>query len=311
MASNNKKRILVLSSAEDEESTGLNNKFIGELNERIGGAIDLKWCNYHNLKIKIETGNIEVALIDSGENLDEFDFVYIKSFFRNSELAGVVVSYLESKNINYVCSELKNHIALTKLTQLTRLSLAKLNIPKTLFMLNDSFERNFGLVKDVMGLPFIFKAIDGSGGDENYLVKSEDDFQRALSRHSDLKFIAQEFINNDSDYRVLIVDGEVGLVIKRMRADNSTHLNNTSQGADATLLSLEDISQENIEMSLEAAKIMGREIAGVDLLLELGTGKAYILEVNASPQIASGAYQEEKLQLYANYFKKVVEDGRH
>ena len=62
-----------------------------------------------------------------------------------------------------------------------------------------------------------------------------------------------------------------------------------------------------MEIALHAARVMGREVAGVDLMHELGTGKPYILEVNASPQIGTGAFMDEKIEKYCQYFKNMVQ----
>lgn len=295
-------RVLILSSAETQESVPLNDEFIRKLRESIGDEIHIEWCNYHALQIEFKTGDIKVWHIPSGLELREFDFVYYKSFFRYSELAGVIATYLDATNTSYVSSELRNHIPLTKLSQLSRLALANLPIAQTLFMLHEQWKLNYSRVVELIGSPFIFKSTDGSGGDENFLIHSEQAFYDALDKFPDLQFIAQKYIPNDSDLRVLIVGDEIKLVIKRQRADDKTHLNNTSQGADAVIIPLSELSLKDREIALRSAQIMQREIAGVDLLFELKTNDPYILEVNASPQIASGAFTDKKLEIYRDYF---------
>ncbi len=302
-----KPRILILSSAEDiNESIPLNDHFVAELKKRIGNEVSIEWHNYHNIKIEYKSDELQVSLLRENKSLKDFDFVYIKSFFRYSEIAGIIAEYLYVNNVRFVSSELKDHIAATKLTQLARLAMNKLPIPQTIFMLPEQFSKRYQEVSDALGVPFIFKSIDGAGGEENYLIKSEEKLQAALKEFPEHKFIAQKFIENDSDYRLLVVDGKVQLIIKRQRAGGDTHLNNTSQGAQATLTAIDKFPHECIDMSLQAAKIMKREIAGVDLLFETGTNNPYILEVNASPQIASGAFQAEKIDIYSKYFKNMV-----
>lgn len=304
-------RVLVLSSAETEESVPLNDHFIAELHKRINGEIDIEWHNYHAIRVEFKQGSLRVWLAESGTELKDFDFVYYKSFFRHSEYAGVIASYLDAHNVPFVSSELRNHIPLTKLTQLSRLSLADLPIAKTVFMLHDQWPSEYATAVQSLGVPFIFKSTDGSGGEENYLIHTEEEFQAALAAFPKLQFIAQQYIENDSDLRVLIVGGEIKLIIKRQRTDaEATHLNNTSQGADAFLQPIEELAPEHQLVALESSRIMQREIAGVDLLFELGTGRPYILEVNASPQIASGAFAEEKLAIYTEYFINVVKSAQ-
>lgn len=303
-----KPRVLILSSAEGVDTMALNDKLVQGLNERIGDEVSVEWHNYHDIEMEIAPGKLEVILHSSKTPLSEFDFVYIKSYFRYSELAGAIVSYLDSTNTKFVCTELRDHLPLTKLTQLVRMSLHNVPIAKTIFMLSREFSASYDDVVSRLGTPFIFKSIDGSTGEENFLIRSEDELKAALAEFPKLHFIAQAFIENDSDLRVLVVDKKIQLVIKRQRTDNSSHLNNTSQGAAASLVPLNELTPEHQAISLKAAEIMGRETAGVDLLFELGTGAPFILEVNASPQITSGAFEQEKLAIFSDYFKEVVKE---
>ena len=121
-----------------------------------------------------------------------------------------------------------------------------------------------------------------------------------------MEFVGQSFIANSGDLRVLVINKSIKLIIGRTRKDDTTHLNNTSQGADARLLDISELSVEAQEMSLKAASVMGREIAGVDVMFEKDTEKPYILEVNASPQVGSGAFTDEKLTVYNEFFKEVL-----
>ena len=66
-------RVLILSSAETQESVPLNDEFIRKLRESIGDEIHIEWCNYHALQIEFKTGDIKVWHIPSGLELREFD----------------------------------------------------------------------------------------------------------------------------------------------------------------------------------------------------------------------------------------------
>ncbi len=306
MNENKLPRILILSSAENDENTETNNRFTAALNERLAGVARLEWHNYHDICLEMDGDTLSAKILSTGTPLSDFKYVYIKSYFRYHELACAIVEYLESANIPFSGTELRYYIPATKLTQLARLSRAGIAIPKTIYMSTNGFKSAHQYLVSELGSQYIFKAIDGSTGDDNYLIKSEEQLQAVLSGQEKAHFIAQNFIANESDMRVLIVGNEIKLVIDRRRLDDSTHLNNTSQGAGATLIAVDDLPADIQELSKKAAKVMNREVAGVDVMLETGTGKPYILEVNASPQIASGAFQDEKLDIYTNYFKDMV-----
>lgn len=58
---------------------------------------------------------------------------------------------------------------------------------------------------------------------------------------------------------------------------------------------------------LHAAAILDRDIAGADVIQDTSTGEWLFLEVNDGPQVASGAFTEEKHQALAKYFMKELE----
>jgi glutathione synthase/RimK-type ligase-like ATP-grasp enzyme len=60
-------------------------------------------------------------------------------------------------------------------------------------------------------------------------------------------------------------------------------------------------------MATEAASIMNLDIAGVDLVKDNSSGNWYCLEVNRGPQLATGAFKQEKVKIFANYIKKQQE----
>jgi RimK family alpha-L-glutamate ligase len=301
-----KSRILILSSAVTDYPVEINNELVAKLNARFGSEISFQWSNYQSLGIELDTSSLRVFLLESAEDLETFDFVYFRSYFRNSEQAATIAEYLSEKNVPFLCSELKSYLALSKLTQAARLSRVGLPIPKTIFYPSDKYEQYYDQLVSSIGSPFIFKAIDGATGRDNYLVTDKNQLTGILKDSGDLLFIAQKFIPNSSDLRVLVINNKVELVIKRARQDNSTHLNNTSQGAEATLVENSQLEAAHHDMAIKAAAAMHREVAGVDLMFDDNSGQPYILEVNASPQIGSGAFVDQKVEAYGNFLKNML-----
>lgn len=299
-------KILLISSAEIQENIDINNNFVQKLNAELGEACEIEWQNYHNIGLEIQGDSLRAFIVSDGRDLTEFKAVYFKSYFRHHEQATSIAEALQSAGVPFVGNELKEYIPAYKLSQLSRLARGGVLVPHTLYLSMKHYESHYEMLQEKFGKQFIFKAIDGSTGDFNYLVKSKEQLAKIVADSHGQHYIAQEFIPNDSDLRVLVVGNKIRLVIERRRADDSTHLNNTSQGADAHLLPLDELSMELQELSLRAAKLMNRDIAGVDVMLEKDTGTPYILEVNASPQIASGSYVSEKLKVYADYFKELA-----
>ncbi len=296
-------KILIISSAENEENMATNDRFVQKLNDKLGSQFSVEWQNYSNIGLALEKGKISAFIVSTKIEIKDFDLVYFKSVFRHAEQAASIVEYLTFYKVNFVGKELKKYVASYKLTQMARLAKGNLPIPKTLYLSNDLYLLKFNEIQKSLGDKFIFKAIEGSTGDDNYLVENKPQLSDILNNNPELHYIAQQFIPNKSDLRILIVGDKPSLVIERSRTDHSTHLNNTSQGAKAKLISLSEFPDELINLALSAHKVMDREVSGVDIMLEADSKNPYILEVNASPQIASGAFEEEKLDIYVQYFK--------
>ncbi len=304
----NPKQILIISSAEVEESITINDAFVQALNGAGNSeGIEFVWHNYHNIGLEFDEHGSQGFIASTKQPIKDFAAVYFKSYFRYHEQATAVMEMLQANNIPFVGSELKEYIPAYKLSQMARLSRAGMPIPPTVYLPLEHYVNNYDYLTQKFGPKFIFKAIDGHTGEDNYLVTSREQLQSIVEANQDLQFIAQAFIPNDSDLRFLIVGNKLELIIKRSRIDDSTHLNNTSQGANAELMDVASYDESVKELALQATRLMKRDVSGVDIMLETGSGKPYILEVNASPQIASGAFVDEKLAIYTRYFKEIVQ----
>lgn len=241
------------------------------------------------------------------QDIANYDFVYFKSYYRYSEIAVAVVEYLKMKEVPFVCEELDSYISFSKLSQYARMAARNFPIPATFYAHSQSDANDWDAIAGLLEVPFICKAVDAKGGDLNYLIKSKTDLREALVRNPGVEFLYQQFIPNSFDIRVLVLDGEAKLLIKRQRTSDQTHLNNTSQGARASLMQPQELGPEAIDLAIRAAKLFKRQVAGVDIMLREGDSKPFILEVNASPQVSTGAFVEQKIKAYAGFIKQRLE----
>lgn len=295
----------MLSLTGGQQPAGLYGTFVAEQNRRLRGVACVELRSYSDICLEFAAGSCKAFVRPTGESLDVFRFVHFRGYFNCHEQAAAIAAFLDHARIPFVCGELRHYMAMTKLTQLARLAPAGLPIPHTLYMDAQHYAGSYGQLSAALGTPFIFKAIGSDCGKNNYLIHSRHDLAAALAPDASLQFIAQTYIANDSDLRVLIVGGRVQLLIRRERTIHP-HLNNTSQGGRATLVPVDELEPEYQRLALRAAALMHREVAGVDLMFESGTGRPYVLEVNASPQIASGAFIGAKADVYSNYFRNMV-----
>jgi ribosomal protein S6--L-glutamate ligase len=166
-----------------------------------------------------------------------------------------------------------------KLRSLQILSRAGIGLPKTVF---SNYSKNVSEVIDAVGgAPLVIKLLEGTQGLGVVLADNKNSAESILEAFNGLKarVIVQEFIKEagGADIRVFIVDGMVVGAMKRQGKEGEFR-SNLHRGGTANIIELTD-EEENA--ALKAAKAMGLGIAGVDLLQS--SRGPLILEVNSSP----------------------------
>lgn len=147
----------------------------------------------------------------------------------------------------------------------------------------------------------VYKPTDGWGG--TGIVKIEDErsldvLVPFLNRLDVPHFYLEKYINYDkTDYRVDIVDGQYTGCYGRKAPSDSWKTNITSGGSVITRQPTDDV----IELAIQAAKVTGLEIAGVDLIYDLDAEEYVVLEVNGIPAFATP--EQEKLGITFNQKK--------
>ncbi|EOZ99145.1 Ribosomal protein S6 glutaminyl transferase [Indibacter alkaliphilus LW1] len=167
-----------------------------------------------------------------------------------------------------------------KLRSLQILSRAGLGMPKTAFT-NFSKGGEKALIERVGGAPLIIKLLEGTQGLGVVLAETKKAGQSVIEAFHGLKarIIVQEFIKEakGADIRAFVVNGKVVGAMKRQGAEGEFR-SNLHRGGKATVIKL---SRAEKTAALNAAKALGLDIAGVDMLQsERGP---LILEVNSSP----------------------------
>lgn len=301
------KKILVLSSADTPGNEAINNTFISHIQELAGEDYKIVWRMLSDVSFKLGE-DWQALLLPDQQPVDAFDLIYFKSYYRYSEIAVALVEYATKRGVAFMCQELGSYISFSKLSQYARMTSAGVRIPRTQFVARKHLADSFDLLSSYLGMPFVLKATEGKGGDLNYLIDTREKFDTAVSQSGREQMVAQSFVPNDNDMRILVLGDELKLVILRSRQHKDTHLNNTSQGASAVEVDPLTLDAETRDMALRAAKIMKREIAGVDIMHESVSNKPYLLEINASPQVASGALTDRKIELYHELFKQKLNE---
>lgn len=166
-----------------------------------------------------------------------------------------------------------------KLRSLQILSRAGLGMPKTVF--SNYSKHTSSIIKEVGGAPCVIKLLEGTQGLGVVLASNENAAVSVIEAFNGLqaRVIIQEFIKEakGADIRAFVVDGVVVGAMKR-QGKAGEFRSNLHRGGTAEIIELSD-EEENT--ALKAARVMGLGVAGVDML-QSARGPL-ILEVNSSP----------------------------
>ncbi|MFZ5843960.1 MAG: 30S ribosomal protein S6--L-glutamate ligase [Pseudomonadota bacterium] len=137
------------------------------------------------------------------------------------------------------------------------------------------------VVKMVGGAPLVIKLLEGTQGIGVVLAETQTAAESMLEAFLSLdeNIMVQEYIREASgaDIRCFVIDGEVVASMKRQAKEGEFRAN-LHRGGQATAI---DITDEERATAIAAAKALGLNVAGVDMLRS--SRGPLVLEVNASP----------------------------
>lgn len=137
------------------------------------------------------------------------------------------------------------------------------------------------LMSLVGGAPMVIKLLEGTQGVGVVLTETEKAAESVIDafRGLDVYFLAQEFIKEagGADIRCLVIGEKVVASMKRQGKEGEFR-SNLHRGGSATSIR---ITPEERSTAVRAAKIMGLNVAGVDILRS--NHGPVVMEVNSSP----------------------------
>lgn len=275
-------------------------------------AIAVTNIKFEDLIFNISNDQQSIKDYSSGQDLADFDMVIALNWYRDNkdgisyrDMAYATALYLQKNGVNFWNYEMIMQRSSTKLSAMMQLAINNFSIPTTVYSPNvQAMTDNLG------GLyPLILKAMSASRGKDNYLIKNDVQANEIILANEFNKFLLQANISNTGDYRILCANGKPVYVVRRQRMNESTHLNNLSQGAVAEVVDLSSMDPSILWQCQEISLLMGRELAGIDLIIDSKTGKHYYLEVNAIPQITSGSNVDIKITAIANAINELSKEN--
>lgn len=215
----------------------------------------------------------------NGEILKGIDAVIPRIGASITHYGCAVVRQFESMGTYTVNSSIAITRSRDKLRALQLLSRKGIGMPVTGFA--NSPKDVDGLIKLVGGAPLVIKLLEGTQGVGVVLAETKKAAESVIQAFLGLKanIIVQEFIEESkgADIRCLVIGDKVVASMKRQGAPGEFR-SNLHQGGSAMPIK---ITKEERKTAVTTAKLMGLNVAGVDLLRsERGP---LVMEVNSSP----------------------------
>jgi ribosomal protein S6--L-glutamate ligase len=137
------------------------------------------------------------------------------------------------------------------------------------------------VIKMVGGAPLVIKLLQGTQGIGVVLAETQKAAESVIEGFMGIKadILIQEFIKEagGADIRCFVIDGKVAAAMKRQGAEGEFR-SNLHRGGSSSLIR---ITPEERSTAVRAARIMGLNVAGVDLLRS--NHGPVVMEVNSSP----------------------------
>ena len=194
----------------------------------------------------------------------------------------------EFESLGFICINTYNAMMNCNNKWLTYTILEKQNIatPKTALINNQMSSDDIKkIAKEQFGnkYPLIVKILDGSKGKGVSIVESERSLTsviQALLVTNTSGVILQEFIPNDGDYRIHVVNNEIVAYMKREATSSKEFRANISLGGTGKVV---EISDEIKQLAINTHSASGCVWSGVDIMIAKDTKKPYVVEINTSP----------------------------
>lgn len=192
-----------------------------------------------------------------------------------------VIRHFEQAGIMCVNSSVSIETVKDKLRTSQILSRYSIPIPNTMMV---RFPIDEHLVKDNIGFPCVVKVVTGSYGEGVYLCERQRDFKKLMEFVDNLgnkkTMIVQEYMGErpGEDLRVLVIGGKVIGAMRRTAPEGDFRANITGGGTGEGF----PLTDEIEFLARETAKVLGLDIAGIDLLFDKDGGFR-VCEANSNP----------------------------
>lgn len=245
------------------------NKRIEEELRSLGYEFEL--INLKNFEFKID------EKFESELNALQTDIIIVRGVVHSIKPIATILENLRRRGTKIFDNNFLNHkYAIDKVTDLTKLSLGGVLVPRTYYA--REWEKFLGNGES-LGFPVILKSTRSGKGASVFKLGSADELKQKITEleSADKKaksYILQEFIDYQYDLRCLII-GEKVFTMRRIPGEGEFRANFSLGGS----VELFELGEEGKFLAIKALRAVDMTVGGVDILIDKSNNK-YILEVN-------------------------------
>ncbi len=243
-----------------------------------------------------------------GEELTGFDAIIPRIGASITFFGTAVVRQFEMMNVYSINESVAISRSRDKLRSLQLLARKGIGLPVTGFAHSTQYTKD--LIKLVGGAPLVIKLLEGTQGIGVVLAETGKAAESVIEAFRGLKenILVQEFIKEakGADLRCFVIGDKVVAAMKRQGGEGEFR-SNLHRGGNATLAKL---TPEERLTAVRAARIMGLNVAGVDLLRS--NHGPVVMEVNSSPGLEGIETATEKnvAGMIINFIEKAAKPGK-
>lgn len=219
------------------------------------------------------------AIYYRGETLDGVDAIIPRIGASINFFGTAIVRQFETMGVYSVNESVAISRSRDKLRTLQLLARKGIGLPVTGFA--HAAESTRDLIAMVGGAPVVIKLLEGTQGIGVVLAENQQAAESVIDAFRGLKvnFLVQEFVSEakGSDIRCFVIGDKVIAAMKRQGKEGEFR-SNLHRGGTAMAVR---ITPEERSIAVRAARVLGLNVAGVDLLRS--NHGPVVMEVNASP----------------------------
>jgi RimK family alpha-L-glutamate ligase len=252
-----------------------------------------------NLEVFLD-GNSAVMKIKNWTP-SEHSSVYFRIVEKYKNASYIFSKYLEIKKIPFIDHYHASTRERNKLIQMFLLAINGISIPKTYYTpVYDA--KKIRSAARFLRFPIVVKLTNKERGEGVFLAKDIRGLTQILEKNKEQEIILQEFLDNDFDYRIVVLGHKTQLGETRTRTCKNEFRNNACKGGVEKFFPATEVPDDLKKISEQSSRIMNIQVCGVDVIRSRKE-KLYVIEVNFSPGFTLDEKISDEVNQLADYLK--------